>query len=115
MIDLDINENVKEFQTSKRNNVYHHIIYFDCETGFDEQGKHIPYLVSYISNTDSKPTICNSFQKFINSIRTGKEHPTSISDNFWTISIMFAAIQSFESKKIVKIDDFMSKIYSGSN
>jgi len=47
-------------------------------------------------------------EKFVHSIRTGEEHPTSIGDNFWTISIVLAAIKSFETQKTVNIEDIIN-------
>jgi predicted dehydrogenase len=49
----------------------------------------------------------DTIEKFVHSIRTGEEHPTSIGDNFWTISILLAAIKSFETERTVDIQDFI--------
>ncbi|WP_457557359.1 Gfo/Idh/MocA family protein [Candidatus Harpocratesius sp.] len=56
------------------------------------------------------PGWSETIQKFITSIRTGQEHPTSIRDNLWTIAIIFCAIRSFETKKIVYIDHFLKEV-----
>ncbi|QEE16059.1 Gfo/Idh/MocA family protein [Promethearchaeum syntrophicum] len=50
----------------------------------------------------------DTIEKFIHSIRTGEEHPTSMGDNFWTISILLAAIKSFELQRTVNIAEIIN-------
>ena len=60
--------------------------------------------------TTYPPGWADSIEKFVHSIRAGEEHPTSIGDNFWTISILLAAVKSFEEKRTVNISEIMSEI-----
>lgn len=49
----------------------------------------------------------DTVEKFVHSIQTGEEHPTSLEDNFWTISILLAAIESFKIGKDYPISKIM--------
>jgi len=65
--------------------------------------------ISDIDNaTTYPPGWKDTVEKFVQSIRTGEEHPTSIGDNFWTISIMLAAIKSYELQKTVSITEIIN-------
>jgi predicted dehydrogenase len=52
----------------------------------------------------------DNLEKFIHSINTGEEHPTSIQDNLWTVAILFAAIKSFELKHECLISEILSEL-----
>ena len=45
--------------------------------------------------------------KFVHSIRTGEPHPCSITDNFETIGILFAAIKSHETGRTVALQEIL--------
>lgn len=48
-----------------------------------------------------------SLRKFIYSIKNNVPHPTNFDDNKYTMAIVFAAIKSFEERRIVKISEIM--------
>jgi predicted dehydrogenase len=49
----------------------------------------------------------DTVEKFVHCIRTGEDHPTSFDDNFWTISILLAAVKSFQEKKEILISEIL--------
>lgn len=55
------------------------------------------------------PGWADTVEKFVHSIRTGQEHPTSIFDNLWTMSILLAAIKSHENNREVKISEIFGE------
>lgn len=57
--------------------------------------------------TTYPPAWADTVEKFVHSIRTGEEHPTSIGDNFWTMSILLAAVKSFEEQRTVNIAEII--------
>jgi predicted dehydrogenase len=82
----------------------------------DGQKVEIGHNIAEIDNESKYPPGWpDSLKKFIHSIRTKTEHPTSIKDNLWTISIMFAVIEAFEQKKEIDIREFLKKIHVDEN
>jgi predicted dehydrogenase len=78
---------------------------------FDEKNEKIE-LGENIGDIDNEfkypPGWKDTVIKFIDAIKTGKPHPTSIEDNLWTMAIMLSAMESFKQKRSVEIHDFLN-------
>ncbi|MCP4762219.1 MAG: Gfo/Idh/MocA family oxidoreductase [archaeon] len=78
---------------------------------FDGTEKELGENIANLDNESKYPPGWgDSVDRFIYSIHNNIEHPTSMKDNIWTMSILFAAIKSFESKKIVSINEILENI-----
>lgn len=67
--------------------------------------------IANIDNTTTYPPGWkDTVEKFVHSIKTGEEHPTSIEDNLWTMSILLSAVKSFEEGRTVNISEIIDGI-----